>query len=111
MKNVIIASLLLLLAIGFTVVNALWVDARIDLLLELGTQDRVEEAVEEFRRAEPYLAFTVHEKLLDETKIALQKMQAYKDILPEDYQAAKALFISFLEKIACGEKFSLSNVF
>ena len=68
-KNVLIAIVLLGLAAGLTLLNALWVDAKMASLLALATEDRPKEALEEFLAAEPFLALTVHEAALKNVEI------------------------------------------
>ena len=50
MKNVWLATFLLVLAVGLVVFNALWGEAKLQSLLSLAEQDRPEEALQEFLR-------------------------------------------------------------
>ena len=111
MKNVAVAVILLSLAVGFTVCNALWVDARLHAILELAAEDRTEEALQEFLQAEAYLALTVHEAALKNAEIALREMPALQETHPEEYAAAKERFIAYIEEIRSKEKFAFSNLF
>ena len=111
MKNVLVALLLLCLVIGFAAANALYLDTKVDLLFDLGVQDRFAEALEEFLLAEPLLAITVHEADLQETETALREALTYQEASPAAYQAAKERFFTCLRDIRAKEKFSLSNVF
>ena len=111
MKNVLVALLLLCLVIGFAVANALYLDAKIGLLLDLGGRDRFAEALEKFLIAEPFLALTVHEADLLAVESALREALAYSKTNPAAYQAAKERFFTCLRDIRAKEKFSLSNVF
>ena len=111
MKNVLIAIVLLGLAAGLTLLNALWVDAKMASLLALATEDRPKEALEEFLAAEPFLALTVHEAALKNTEIALREMLVWQTSHPEEYAAARERFCSLLSEIRSKEKFSFSNLF
>ena len=102
MKNVLVALLLLCLVIGFAAANALYLDAKVDLLFDLGVQDRFAEALEEFLIAEPFLALTVHEADLLAAESALREALAY---------SGTNRFFTCLRDIRAKEKFSLSNVF
>ena len=111
MKNVLVALLLLCLVIGFAAANALYLDTKVDLLFDLGVQDRFAEALEEFLIAEPFLALTVHEADLMAAESALREALAYSGTNPSAYQAAKERFFTCLRDIRAKEKFSLSNEF
>ena len=111
MKNVVVALLLLCFVIVFAVTSALYLDTRIQLLLTLGEEDRLGEALEEFLLAEPFLALTVHEADLLAAESALREALAYSKTNPAAYQAAKERFFTCLRDIRAKEKFSLSNVF
>ncbi len=111
MKNVLIALLLLCLVIVFAVTSALYLDTKVELLLALGEEDRLGEALEEFLLAEPLLAITVHEADLQEAETALREALTYQEASPAAYQAAKERFFTCLRDIRAKEKFSLSNVF
>lgn len=111
MKNVVVAILLLALTVGFTLGNGLWAESRLRAILALAMEDRAEEALQEFLRAEPFLALTVHEAALKNAEIALREMLVWQGSHPEEYAAAKKRFTTYIEEIRSKEKFTFSNLF
>ena len=111
MKNVWLATFLLALAVGLVVFNALWGEAKLQSLLSLAEQDRPEEALQEFLKAEPYLALTVHEAALKNVELSLREMVVWQRSRPGEYAAAKERFCIYLAEIGSKEKFTFSNLF
>ncbi len=111
MKNVWIAAVLLALATGLVLFNALWAETKLQSLLALTKQDRPEEALQEFLQAEPWLALTVHEAALKNAEIALREMVVWQRSRSEEYAAAKERFCTYLSEIGSKEKFTFSNLF
>ena len=110
MKNFLIALSLLVLVVVFTVGNALFVENRMNALIELGEQNRCREAKEELALYEPLLSLTVHHVLLETLQTAAEELCIYPEDSPE-HRAAMERFLSACKEVRAGEKFTFFNVF
>lgn len=111
MKNFWIATVLLVLAVALTSVNAFWVQREMQALSALAAENDTQAVSDRFESAEPYLALTVNHVILEQAQNAVLEMTVYENVSHADYLASRERFLAALREIEEGEKFNISNIF
>lgn len=112
MKSTIIAVILLLAVIIFTVINSYEVKKITDELYSMADASELYELKVYWQQSYYYLSLSTHCSYLEDTDKALGDMISYYNSGNyEEYMAARARFVNTVDEIATGEKVRLYNIF
>lgn len=111
MKSFIISIILLVLTIGFIVVNAIIITHITDTLIEMSDGD-IYELEKYWKEKYYYISISTHLELLEQADVAIGDMKTYHQAgNQEDYLASKEKFLNAVDEIKTGEKLVLYNIF
>jgi hypothetical protein len=111
MKNFIISLVLLILVIGFIIVNAFIIANITDKLVEMSDGD-VYELAEYWEEKYYYISMSTHLDLLEQADLSIIDMKSYHESgNEEEYLASKKRFLNAVDEIKTGEKIVFYNIF
>ena len=111
MKSFIIAIVLLVLVIGFVIVNALIVAKTTDKLILMADGD-VNELEKYWEEKYYYISMSTHCDILEQADISVGDMKSYFESgNQEEYLASKERFLNAVDEIKTGEKLVFYNIF
>lgn len=111
MKNFVIALILLILIIAFTIVNSVIITNIADKLIQMVNGD-INQLADYWQEKYYYISISTHSAVLEEADIAISDMRAYLETESyEDYNAAKKRFLNAVDEIKTGEMAVLYNIF
>lgn len=112
MKSTIIAIVLLVLVIGFVIINAFIVSGICKELITLTEEASLKELKEYWDKKSYYISLSTHLSVLEDADKALVEMQAYQETGDEvEFNASKKKFLNALDEISTGEKVNFYNIF
>ena len=111
MKNFIIALILLVLVIGFVIMNAFIITNITDKLIEMSDGD-VNELDKYWQGKFYYISMSTHLDILEQADVAIIDMKSYFESgNVEEYQVSKKRFLNAVDEIKTGEKLVFYNIF
>jgi hypothetical protein len=112
MRSTIIAIILLVLVVGFVVINAFVMADITDKIIKLTDESTIYELKEYWDKKSYYISISTHLEVLEEADKSLTDMISYHESgSEEEYIAAEKRFENAIDEIATGEKISFYNIF